>query len=199
MQAEGRVLQVMGPVIDVQFEAGEVPPIYNAIEVTSEGFDTPIEIDITLEVAHHLGEGLVKCVAMQPTDGVVRGMKAIDTGGPILTSFSLASDGRSAAFAASSASHPADVFFFKNGKAARRLTNCNPWLDHKRLAKQEVIRYKARDGETVEGVLIRPLNEKPGQRYPLILTVHGGPGARARRGQLGQADLRTPRGGSTSE
>ena len=83
MQAEGRVLQVMGPVIDVQFEAGEVPPIYNAIEVTSEGFDTPIEIDITLEVAHHLGEGLVKCVAMQPTDGVVRGMKAIDTGEPI--------------------------------------------------------------------------------------------------------------------
>ncbi len=83
MQAVGRVLQVMGPVIDVQFEAGEVPPIYNAIEVTSEGFDTPIEIDITLEVAHHLGEGLVKCVAMQPTDGVVRGMKAVDTGGPI--------------------------------------------------------------------------------------------------------------------
>ena len=83
MQSEGKVLQVMGPVIDVQFKAGEVPPIYNAIEVTSEGFDTPIEIDITLEVAHHLGEGLVKCVAMQPTDGVVRGMKAIDTGGPI--------------------------------------------------------------------------------------------------------------------
>ena len=83
MQAEGKVLQVMGPVLDVQFEAGEVPPIYNAIKVTSEGFDTPIEIDITLEVAHHLGEGLVKCVAMQPTDGVVRGMKAIDTGEPI--------------------------------------------------------------------------------------------------------------------
>ena len=80
MPVEGKVLQVMGPVIDVQFEAGEAPPIYNAVKVTSEGFDTPIEIDITLEVAHHLGEGLVKCVAMQPTDGVVRGMRAIDTG-----------------------------------------------------------------------------------------------------------------------
>ena len=83
MQAEGKVLQVMGPVLDVQFEAGHVPQIYNAIKVTSEGFDTPIEIDITLEAAHHLGEGLVKCIAMQPTDGVVRGMKAIDTGEPI--------------------------------------------------------------------------------------------------------------------
>ncbi len=83
MQAEGKVLQVMGPVLDVQFEAGHVPKIYNAIKVTSEDFDTPIEIDITLEVAHHLGEGLVKCIAMQPTDGVVRGMKAIDTGEPI--------------------------------------------------------------------------------------------------------------------
>ncbi len=80
MPVEGKVLQVMGPVIDVQFEAGEAPPIYNAVKVTSEGFDTPIEINITLEVAHHLGEGLVKCVAMQPTDGVVRGMRAIDTG-----------------------------------------------------------------------------------------------------------------------
>ena len=83
MQAEGKVLQVMGPVLDVQFETGHVPQIYNAIKVTSEAFDTPIEIDITLEVAHHLGEGLVKCIAMQPTDGVVRGMKAIDTGEPI--------------------------------------------------------------------------------------------------------------------
>ena len=80
MPVEGKVLQVMGPVIDVQFEAGEAPPIYNAVKVTSEGFDTPIEINITLDVAHHLGEGLVKCVAMQPTDGVVRGMRAIDTG-----------------------------------------------------------------------------------------------------------------------
>ncbi len=83
MQAEGKVLQVMGPVIDVQFEAGHVPQIYNAIRVTSEGFDTPVEIDITLEAAHHLGEGLVKCVSMQPTDGVVRGMKATDIGEPI--------------------------------------------------------------------------------------------------------------------
>ena len=79
----GKVLQVQGPVIDVQFEAGHVPPIHHAIRVTSDGFDTPMPIDITLEVAHHLGEGMVKCISMQPTDGVVRGMQALDLGRPI--------------------------------------------------------------------------------------------------------------------
>lgn len=79
----GRVIQVMGPVIDVQFEGGHVPAIYNAVRVTSEGFDSPVPIDNVLEVAQHLGGNRVKCIAMQPTDGVVRGMKAIDTGAPI--------------------------------------------------------------------------------------------------------------------
>ena len=79
----GKVVQVMGPVIDVQFEGGHVPAIYNAIRVTSEGFDSPIPIDNVLEVAQHLGGNAVKCIAMQPTDGIVRGMKAIDTGAPI--------------------------------------------------------------------------------------------------------------------
>ena len=79
----GKVVQVMGPVIDVQFEGGHVPAIYNAIRVTSEGFDSPIPIDNILEVALHLGGNRVKCIAMKPTDGMVRGMKAIDTGAPI--------------------------------------------------------------------------------------------------------------------
>jgi len=79
----GKVIQVMGPVIDVQFESGHVPEIYNAIRVTSEGFDSSVPIDNILEVALHLGGNAVKCIAMQPTDGMVRGMKAIDTGAPI--------------------------------------------------------------------------------------------------------------------
>ncbi len=79
----GKVLQVVGPTIDVQFESDHVPPIYSAIKVVGDGFETPIPIDLTLEVAQHLGEGVVKCISMQPTDGVVRGMKAIDTGAPI--------------------------------------------------------------------------------------------------------------------
>jgi F-type H+/Na+-transporting ATPase subunit beta len=82
-EAVGKVLQVVGPVIDVVFESGHVPRIYNAVRVVSDGFETPEPIDIVLEVAQHLGEGVAKCVSMQPTDGVVRGMKAIDTGNPI--------------------------------------------------------------------------------------------------------------------
>ncbi|HSR70448.1 MAG TPA: F0F1 ATP synthase subunit beta [Acidobacteriota bacterium] len=94
MPQVGKVLQIMGPVVDVVFQAGHVPKIYNAIHVTSEGFDTEIPIDVTLEVAQHLGEGVVKCVAMAPTDGMVRGMKAIDTGQPISVPVGKATLGR---------------------------------------------------------------------------------------------------------
>jgi F-type H+-transporting ATPase subunit beta len=82
-QLEGKVLQVLGPVVDVEFKAEQIPAIYNAIKITSEGFETPFPIEITAEVAQHLGEGVVKCVAMQPTDGLIRGMKAVDQGEPI--------------------------------------------------------------------------------------------------------------------
>ena len=79
----GRVIQVAGPAVDVQFAETELPPIYEAVRVVSEGFDVPAPIDVILEVQQHLGEGRVRCVAMQPTEGMVRGMKAIDQDGPI--------------------------------------------------------------------------------------------------------------------
>ena len=79
----GRVVQVIGPVLDVEFGEGHLPPIYQALRVTSEGFDVPTPIDLIAEVEQHLGEGRVRTVSMQPTEGVVRGMTAIDTGGPI--------------------------------------------------------------------------------------------------------------------
>ena len=79
----GRVIQVAGPAVDVQFTEAHLPPIYEALRVVSEGFDVPAPISVVLEVQQHLGEGRVRCVAMQPTDGMVRGMKAIDQGGPI--------------------------------------------------------------------------------------------------------------------
>ncbi|MCX6618212.1 MAG: F0F1 ATP synthase subunit beta, partial [Acidobacteria bacterium] len=79
----GKVIQVAGPAVDVQFGEEHLPPIYNAIHVTSEGFDVPAPVDVILEVQQHIGEGRVRTVAMQPTDGMVRGMKAADTGGPI--------------------------------------------------------------------------------------------------------------------
>ena len=79
----GRVIQVAGPAVDVQFEEVKMPAIYQALRVVSDGFTVPTPIKVILEVQQHLGEGRVRCVAMEPTDGMVRGMKAIDLGGPI--------------------------------------------------------------------------------------------------------------------
>src|SRR5246500_5636065 len=79
----GKVIQISGPAVDVQFEEATMPPIYQALRVVSEGFDVPAPINVVLEVQQHLGEGRVRTVAMQATDGMVRGMKAIDLGGPI--------------------------------------------------------------------------------------------------------------------
>jgi F-type H+-transporting ATPase subunit beta len=79
----GHIVQIAGPAVDVQFSETKLPLIYTAIRVVSDGFVTPTPIDVILEVEQHLGEGRVRCVAMQPTEGMVRGMKAIDLGGPI--------------------------------------------------------------------------------------------------------------------
>src|SRR3569832_2424352 len=79
----GKVVQIIGPVLDVEFQGGYLPPIYQALRVTSDGFDVPTPIDVIAEVQQHLGEGRVRTVSMLPTDGMVRGMNAIDTGGPI--------------------------------------------------------------------------------------------------------------------
>ncbi len=79
----GHVIQIAGPAVDVQFTEAAIPLIYTALRVVSDGFKVPQPIDVILEVQQHLGEGRVRCVAMQPTEGMVRGMKAIDLGGPI--------------------------------------------------------------------------------------------------------------------
>ncbi|MCS7181810.1 MAG: F0F1 ATP synthase subunit beta [Thermoanaerobaculum sp.] len=80
-QVVGRVVQVIGPVVDVEFPEEHLPPIYQAIEVRDRS-DVG-EIRVVAEVAQHLGENRVRCVSMHPTDGLVRGMKAYDLGGPI--------------------------------------------------------------------------------------------------------------------
>jgi F-type H+-transporting ATPase subunit beta len=79
----GHVIQIAGPAVDVQFSEGALPAIYTAVRVVSEGFEVPSPINVVLEIQQHLGEGRVRCVAMEPTEGMVRGMKAIDLGGPI--------------------------------------------------------------------------------------------------------------------
>src|ERR1700753_2683593 len=90
----GHVIQIAGPAVDVQFSESALPPIYTALRVTSEGYNTPQPLDVILEVEQQLGEGRVRCVAMEPTEGLVRGMKAIDLGGPITTPVGRATLGR---------------------------------------------------------------------------------------------------------
>jgi dipeptidyl aminopeptidase/acylaminoacyl peptidase len=88
------------------------------------------------------------------------------------------------AFVAHSADHTPEVYLIADDEKPRRLTDSNPWLKDIKFAKQEVVKYKARDGLELEGILIRPLNEEKGKRYPLILNVHGGPEAHYSNGWI---------------
>jgi len=82
-QRVGKVIQIIGPAVDVEFEEGHLPAIYNAVRIVDNGELGKIPIDVVVEVANHIGENQVRCIAMKPTDGMVRGMKAIDTGSAI--------------------------------------------------------------------------------------------------------------------
>jgi F-type H+/Na+-transporting ATPase subunit beta len=90
----GKVIQVSGPAVDVQFEEATMPSIYQALRVISEGFIVPHPVNVILEVEQHIGEGRVRCVAMESTEGMVRGMKCIDTGSQITVPVGVATLGR---------------------------------------------------------------------------------------------------------
>src|SRR5262245_19530304 len=75
----GSIIQVIGPTVDVRFDPEHLPPILNALRIDYPEQD----IHLTIEVARHIGDEVVRCVAMSSTDGLVRDMKAVDTGGPI--------------------------------------------------------------------------------------------------------------------
>ncbi len=80
---KGRVVSVMGPVVDLEFERGNLPEILNAVKIAQKATNGGIDINLTLEVAVHLGDNMVRAIAMSTTDGLVRGMEAIDSGAPI--------------------------------------------------------------------------------------------------------------------
>src|ERR1044072_8074371 len=79
----GKVVQVSGPAVDCEFPEGQIPLVYTAIRITSEGFNVPDPIDIICETQQHIGEGRVRTIALQPTEGLVRGMNAISLGRPV--------------------------------------------------------------------------------------------------------------------
>jgi len=82
-QVNGHVVSVIGPVVDVEFPDQHLPPILNAVKIVDDGEVGVVPIDVTCEVAQHLGENRARCIAMEPTDGMVRGMVATDLGEPI--------------------------------------------------------------------------------------------------------------------
>lgn len=119
-------------------------------------------------------EGTASIVGEVGLDGTRRVIRG--PGSPIFTNLSLSHDGARLAFVGHKASHPPEVLFQRpDDRSLRRLTHTNPWLKDLPLAKQEVVKWKARDGLSLEGVLVYPRNYEPGRRYPLILYVHGGP------------------------
>jgi F-type H+-transporting ATPase subunit beta len=79
----GKVIQIAGPAVDIQFAEGQIPTIHTAIRITSEGFNVPTPLNVIVEVAQHIGEGRVRTIALQPTDGMVRGMNAESLGEPV--------------------------------------------------------------------------------------------------------------------
>ncbi len=93
-QNVGTVVAVSGPAVDIQFNEATMPPIFQALRITSEGFNVPMKLDVIVEVEQHLGEGRVRCIAMEATEGMVRGMKAVDTGAGITVPVGRATLGR---------------------------------------------------------------------------------------------------------
>jgi len=89
----GRILQVTGPVVDVEFEEGKLPTIYTALTISNPAIDDT-EDNLVVEVAQHLGDNVVRAIAMDVTDGLVRGMPVKDTGNPIMMPVGEASLGR---------------------------------------------------------------------------------------------------------
>ena len=132
-----------------------------------------------------VAEGVGTWIGEIAADG--SGRKTIlAAGGPIWSGLSLADDGATA-LVGSTSEHPDELFHLVAGSGApepRRLTDSNPWLAEVELAPQEAVRYPARDGLEIEGLLIRPLGEEPGRRYPLVMIVHGGPEAHFSNGWI---------------
>jgi len=82
-RVEGHVIKIAGPAVDIQFPESQIPVINTAVNIVSEGFDVPAPVNIIVEVAQHIGEGRVRTIALEPTEGMVRGMKAISLGHPV--------------------------------------------------------------------------------------------------------------------
>ncbi len=141
-------------------------------------------------VLYHAGEGLWPTLSLVPAAGGDRTiiLNSKNTGITFGRGVSFTKDFKHAAFVGSSPHLPGELFYWNPGKKARQtvrqLTDLNPWLSERKLGKQGIIRYQARDGLEIEGLLLYPVNYREGEKYPLIVVVHGGPESHYSNGWL---------------
>ena len=125
----GKVVQVIGPVLDVEFESEHLPELYNALRIREKS-DSGVDIDVTVEVQQHIGRNQVRAVAMSSTDAVVRGMNVEDTGGPITIPVGEAALGRILNVLGNPVDNgppiPADVERWPIHRAAPQFANLEP-------------------------------------------------------------------------
>lgn len=119
-------------------------------------------------------EGCHRTLSKQPAKGGQREL-VVAGGVAAIEAMSLSADARKIALVGSTAKHGREVFVMDEKGRPRRLTNSNPWLDGVALGEQSVIRWRARDGMEIEGLLIKPVGFEDGRKYPLIVHAHGGP------------------------
>ena len=127
-------------------------------------------------VVYLADEGVWPALSLVSENGGERNiiLNAKDSG-VIFASPSFISDFKKFALRGNTPGIPGEVYFWEPGKVLKKMTDLNPWLADRQLGKQEVIQYKARDGQVIEGLLVYPVDFAQGKRYPLIVTVHGGP------------------------
>jgi len=155
------------------------------LEGDAEDFAWPAPDALLVVVARGV-ETTLERLSLAPDGAAASEVKElVPAGGRVLHSIDLAADGQAAVLVADAPGHPNELFHMAlGGGAPRRLTDSNPWLAEVRLAEQEVVEFQARDGLGLQGLLIRPLDEAEGRRYPLILYVHGGPESHHSNGWL---------------
>lgn len=131
------------------------------------------------------GQGTSSAVGQVDLEGSIQLRVDASKAGPVFSRIRLSSDGSTAALLGHSPTHPTEVFLLADGDdEPRRLTDGNPWLTEMRFARQETVTWQARDGLELRGVLVYPLNYRPGARYPLIMSVHGGPESHVSNGWI---------------
>ncbi len=127
-------------------------------------------------IIYHAGEGVWPTLSQVNVDGGKRKiiLHSSETG-VVFGPPSISDKSKHFAFVGTTPDSPDEVYYWKHGSEPRAMSENNPWMADRDLGRQEVVRYSARDGQEIEGLLIYPVGYKEGARYPLIVTVHGGP------------------------